>query len=126
MPSGIYLAIHGFLTIILAVRIIRLRWRHKVSVGHGENSELMIATRVFGNHNEYAALFLILLFALDFQNTSTAAIHVLGSAFTVGRIAHAIGLSKKPGRSFGRAVGMVLTFVSIAVASLGLAFKALL
>ncbi|MBN8554088.1 MAG: MAPEG family protein [Deltaproteobacteria bacterium] len=120
MQSNLYLAIHAFLTIIFGIRIVRLRWKHKVSLGHGDKQELIAATRVFGNHNEYAPLFLILLFVLDFQNASAAFINTLGIAFTIGRISHAYALTHFVGRSRYRVIGMVLTFGCLAAQAIAL------
>ena len=120
MQSNLYLAIHAFLTIILAIRVIRLRWKYKVSFHHGEQKELLIATRVFGNHNEYAPLFLILLFVLDFQSASAVLINGLGIVFTIGRLSHAIGLTYFPGRSAGRVFGMILTFGCLTIEAIAL------
>jgi uncharacterized membrane protein YecN with MAPEG domain len=120
MRSNIYLAIHALLAIVLAIRVIRLRWRHRVSLGHGDQQELLTATRVFGNHNEYTPIFLILLFALDLQSAPSVLIHGLGITFTLGRISHAIGLTLGPGKTKGRLVGMLLTFASLAVAATAL------
>jgi uncharacterized membrane protein YecN with MAPEG domain len=124
MNSILYLAIHGFMTVVLAVRVIRLRWKHKVSLGHGDKVELLTATRVFGNHNEYAPLFLLLLYACETQGASFTLVHSLGILFTFGRLSHAVGLSTRAGPSFGRVLGMTTTFLSIAACSFFLLARA--
>lgn len=119
MNSILYLALHGILSVILAIRIIRLRWKHKVSMGHGDKPDLMAATRVFGNHSEYTPLLLLLLFVSETHGASATFVHTVGIVFTLGRLTHAIGLTFRPnGRSLGRVVGMISTFTSIIACSI--------
>ncbi len=114
MISSYYIALHAFMMIFFAVRIIKLRWKHRVSLGHGEENELLTATRVFGNHNEYSPLFLIILFAIEFQGAPVMIIHSLASLFTLGRISHAFGL-KHNAATAGRKLGMIITFLCLGV-----------
>lgn len=114
MISLTYLGIHGFMAVIFALNVIRQRWRTKVSLGHGDKPELLTATRIFGNHNEYAPLLLLLLYVSETQGASAMFVHSIGILFTAGRLLHAIGLSIKPhGPSIYRFVGMNATFASL-------------
>ncbi|HEX4504757.1 MAG TPA: MAPEG family protein, partial [Alphaproteobacteria bacterium] len=62
-------------------------------------------------------LALILLLAVEVQGFSAAVVHVLGSVLVIGRALHAFGLSRHHGTSFGRAAGILLTWVMILIAS---------
>lgn len=68
--------------------------------------------RRHGNHAEYVALALVLLAVCELGGGSATALHALGGAFTLGRVAHAIGVGIKP--SAPRAVGALLTWVALA------------
>ncbi|MES2855890.1 MAG: MAPEG family protein [Bdellovibrionota bacterium] len=118
MRSAPYFAAIGFLTIAHAIRVIRLRRKHRVAFGDGGVNELLIATRVFGNHAEYAPIGLIMLLALEFVLAPAWCLHLAGSMLVLGRIIHATGLPR--GIMKFRVAGMILTFASIAVASLGI------
>ncbi|PIR23191.1 MAG: hypothetical protein COV44_04320 [Deltaproteobacteria bacterium CG11_big_fil_rev_8_21_14_0_20_45_16] len=57
MLSYLYIAFHLLFMVFLAVRVIRTRWRHRVSLGDGGNAEMLRAIRIFGNFNEYTPFF---------------------------------------------------------------------
>lgn len=114
-----YLAAFGLLTILHSVRVIRLRRRHKVGLGHGNVPELERLMRVFGNHSEYVPMGLILLFALEYMDAPVLYLHVVGAPLLVGRLIHAMALGGSSRGSTGRVAGMMLTFLSLALGSIG-------
>ncbi|MBD2771935.1 MAPEG family protein [Iningainema tapete] len=74
--------------------------------------------RAHGNFAEYVPLGLLLIIALELMHSPTRLVWLLGSTFTVARIAHAYGLIKTYGPSVGRASGFFLTwFVYVVGAS---------
>ncbi|MES2965530.1 MAG: MAPEG family protein [Bdellovibrionota bacterium] len=118
MHTAPYFSALGLLTIVHAVRVISLRWKHKISLGDGGNQELNVMIRVFGNHAEYAPIGLILLAALEFVQAPAWYLHFTGMTLVVGRLLHAYGLPKSPGH-IGRVAGMILTLTSIGLGSIG-------
>lgn len=66
--------------------------------------------RAFGNFVEYVPLALLLILTLELINSQAWLLWLLGSALTLGRVAHAWGLIKTYGPSPGRAVGFFLTW----------------
>jgi len=65
----------------------------------------------------------MILYALG---ASVGVIHAVGGTLTVGRILHAIGISRNVGTSTGRFLGMILTWISYLIAivvTLWLAFQ---
>lgn len=73
--------------------------------------------RAYGNFTEYVPLALLLIIALELMQ-ATWLVWLLGSALTVGRIAHAWGLIKTYGPSPGRAIGFCLTLFVYIVGSI--------
>lgn len=120
MHTAPYFAGFGFLTVYHAMRVVRLRWKHKVALGDGGVPELERMIRVFGNHSEYVPIGLILLVCLEFVQAPVWFLHLSGTTFLLGRILHAMGLSKTRGTSPGRIIGMILTLTSLLIASTGL------
>jgi uncharacterized protein len=118
MHTAPYFAALGFLTIVHALRVMNLRWKHKVSFGDGGHSDLKVMIRVFGNHAEYAPIGLLLLAALEFVQAPVWYMHLTGMSLLLGRLLHAYGLPKPP-LHFGRWVGMTLTLVSVGLGSIG-------
>lgn len=120
MHTAPYFSGFGILAIVLSVRVIRLRRRHRVSMGDGGVAELGRRMRVFGNFAEYAPLGLILLIALEFVQSPVWYMHLAGGTLLLGRVLHAIGLEHPEQPHPGRISGMTLTFLSFALSSLGL------
>lgn len=108
--TGLYAALLTLLYIVLAVRIIRLRWKYRVGIGTGEADELKAAVRVHGNFIEYVPLALILLAIIEFSGVALVWIHVIGIALLIARIAHAVGLTLTVGVSLPRSIGVLGTF----------------
>ena len=67
--TPIYATILGLLFIALSVRTIRMRRKHRVAVGDGNNSELRRAMRVHANFAEYVPLALLLIFFVELDGT---------------------------------------------------------
>ncbi len=67
--------------------------------------------RAFGNFIEYVPLALLFLLTLELMQAGTGLLWLLGSALTVGRVAHAWGVIKTYGPSPGRAIGFFLTWL---------------
>ncbi len=116
----IYAALLGLLLLALAGSVVRLRGKHKVGIGDGGHADLALACRAHANFIEYVPLALILLLLLEYRGVPVWALHGLGSALFLGRVLHAWGLSRSQGTSPGRAIGILLTWISILVSSLWL------
>jgi uncharacterized membrane protein YecN with MAPEG domain len=66
-----------------------------------------LASRVHGNAVENIPLFLILFAVCEDGQGSGVVLHALGSLFVASRVAHAIGLSRWPGPSRPRFLGII-------------------
>lgn len=115
--TGLYAALLTLLYIILAIRIIRLRWKYRVGIGSGEAEELKAAVRVHGNFIEYVPLALILLGLIEFSGVALIWVHVIGLGLLIARIAHAIGLTRSVGVSLPRTIGVLGTFAILLLAA---------
>jgi uncharacterized membrane protein YecN with MAPEG domain len=120
--SGLLLVI----LVALAVQVTRLRRSEKVSLGDGGAPALRRAIRAHGNASEYipagigGLLFLALLDPVPLW-----AMHVVGAALTLGRLAHGAALSQSETPSPGRVFGMTLTWLALLGAAAGLIYGAL-
>jgi uncharacterized membrane protein YecN with MAPEG domain len=115
---AIYAGINILLLLVLAILVVVGRVRSKVSLGDGGDPQLFQASRVHGNAVEYVPaglVGLVILGVLSDPVVPAEVIHAGGAMLTAGRILHAIGLSGNPGRSFGRAAGMLLTWLAFLV-----------
>lgn len=123
--TPLYAALCGLLLLVLGVNVTRLRRRHNVLTGDGGNADLARAMRVQANFVEYVPLTLLLLFMLELSRQPFWLLHLLGAALFIGRVLHAWGYLQTPRLSFGRALGIVLTWAVLGVTSLWLLFVVL-
>ncbi|MDX1524824.1 MAG: MAPEG family protein [Pseudidiomarina maritima] len=111
--SLLYAGLLTLLYIVLAIDIIRLRWRHRVGIGTGNAQDLEVAVRIHGNFSEYVPLSLLLLVLMDLTGASASLLHGLGALLFVARISHALGLKLSIGTSWARTVGVLGTFITL-------------
>jgi uncharacterized membrane protein YecN with MAPEG domain len=113
--TGLYASLLALLLITLSINVIRLRLSLKVGIGDGEQKPLAKAIRIHGNFIEYMPLALILMACYELNGADDLWLHILGSLLFVGRILHAVGLSKSIGTSFQRQFGILSTFIVLLV-----------
>jgi uncharacterized membrane protein YecN with MAPEG domain len=123
--TGIYAAILALLIVILAVRVTLRRRAVGIGIGNGGDAVLTRRIRVHANAAEYVPLALLLLLILELNQTQPMLLHVFGCVLIAGRLLHAYGLSSSPGLTPGRGIGMVLTWLVIAVMALLLLWQVL-
>jgi hypothetical protein len=117
--TALYASLLGLLLVVLSYRVAQRRMRFQVGVGTGANPELERAIRVHGNFIEYVPFALILLGLFEANGGPPVSVHAAGATLLVLRIAHAIGLTGSSGRSPGRFVGALGTWLLIIALSIG-------
>ena len=115
--TALYAGLLGLIFIILSYRVVGLRKSESIGIGDGGSDALQLACRVHGNFSEYVPIAVILLAALELNNWSALYIHALGASLVISRVLHAVGYSKTSGASFGRFVGVLLTWIVITALS---------
>jgi uncharacterized protein len=118
--AALWVGLHLFLLLTLSVLVTRQRRRHAVPLGDGGVPDLAQAIRAFGNATEYAPVGLVGLVTLSVAGAPALAVHIVGATLFVGRVLHAFGLSRSGGLSFGRAAGMLLTWLAWVIAGAAL------
>lgn len=113
--TGLYLSLLGLLYIVLAVRIIKLRYRFKTGIGDGGHEPLTQAIRVHGNFAEYTPITFLLLACAELNGSAAMLLHIVGAAFFIGRVLHSIAITYSTGPSKFRFIGMISSFFSIIV-----------
>ncbi|WP_290813732.1 MAPEG family protein [Ferrovibrio sp.] len=113
--TPLYAALCGLLLLALGLVVVRLRRKHAVLTGDGGHATLARAMRVQANFVEYVPLTLLLLFMLEMSRQPVWALHLLGAALFIGRLLHAWGYLMTPQLSFGRALGIGLTWIVLGV-----------
>ena len=114
--STLYIGFNVLITLFLSIMVVRARVQTGTEFGDGGSEELIKAQRVHGNNVEYVPLTLIAIATVELAGAPVWAIHVLGIALTFARLAHAAGLSSSTGRSIGRGVGAMVTWLVMLIA----------
>ena len=120
--ASVYIAVNILILVYLSLRVVQRRFKGKVSIGDGGSNDLAVAIRVHGNAAEYIPATLVGLLALAFLSAPIWAIHAFGIPLTLGRILHAIGMSRGP--LVFRQLGVLLTWGVMVILSLALLYYA--
>ncbi|HUK59752.1 MAG TPA: MAPEG family protein [Stellaceae bacterium] len=120
----LYAALLALLFLALSVRVMAERGRVGVAIGAGGSIALERRIRVHGNFAEYVPLALLLLAFLELRGSAAWYLHLLGLALLIGRLAHAVGVSREPDIYVLRGAGVALTIAVIGLAALTLIVRA--
>ena len=83
------------------------------------------AIRAFGNATEYVPAAIAGLGILALVNAPPLLIHPVGLILFVGRVAHAVGLSRSTQATLPRALGVLATWISYVAIAAALLFYAI-
>ena len=115
MISGFYAAVFAFIQIFLTLKIVKLRWSEKVSLGDGGHDELARRIRGHGNFTKTVPMVLILMLVAELSGSPFWCLHVLGLLMVGGRVVHYIGMIR--GTSY-RVYGMAMTILAFILGAL--------
>lgn len=118
MITPIYASLLALLFFALSWNVILQRRSEKISLGDQDNPEMLRRIRAQANFVEYAPFILLLALMAELQSAAGWLVHVIGLCLLVGRVAHAYALTiPKSTVSFGRIIGMILTFTALFIAA---------
>ena len=116
--TTLYAVLLGVIFTVLGFGIGALRGKTGISMFDGGNPDVAVAMRRHGNFTEYVPFALILMALVEGAGGNTTALHVIGIALVLARIAHPIGLQhdniSHPLRAVG-AGGTLLATVALMV-----------
>jgi len=111
MITMLYAGLCAILVVMLGLRVVQFRFRHKIGIGDGGNPDLMRRVRAHANAIENLPLALLLLGGMELNGYPSGLIHGFGATLFVSRAAHAWGLSHSSGTSRGRFLGTLFTWL---------------
>jgi uncharacterized membrane protein YecN with MAPEG domain len=123
--AALWAGLHLLLLLVLSVLVVRQRRLHHVVFGDGGVPALVQAIRAFGNATEYVPAGLIGIAVLALAGAPPMVVHVIGLTLFVGRVAHAVGLSRSGEASLPRSIGVVLTWLAYLAGAVALIFYAI-
>jgi uncharacterized membrane protein YecN with MAPEG domain len=111
MITMLYAGLCTILVVVLGMRVVLFRFRHKIGLGDGGDRELMKRVRAHANAVENLPLALLLLGGMELNGYPAPWVHGFGATLVVSRTAHAWGLSHSSGTSAGRFLGTLFTWL---------------
>ncbi|HXA39838.1 MAG TPA: MAPEG family protein [Phenylobacterium sp.] len=123
--AALWVGLHLILLLVLSVLVVRQRRKHQVVLGDADIPQLAQAVRAFGNATEYVPGGLIAIAVLALVNAAPLEVHAVGLPLFVGRVAHAIGLSRSGGSSILRSAGVIATWLAYILGGVALIFHAI-
>lgn len=115
-----YTALLVLLGLGLAFRVVAIRRARRIGIGDGGDAMLARRIRAHGNFSEYAPILMVLLIGLALVGAPEWLVHLIGIPALLGRILHAIGLTRSASANWQRIGGMVLTIGAMATGAMAL------
>ena len=113
--TALYAGLLALLLVLLALRVVRLRWKFRVGLGDGGEKAMIRAIRIHGNATEHVPIALLLLLVAELNHAGPTFLHACGAVLVAARVLHALGLGKSAGASWQRAAGTIGTVGVIVV-----------
>ena len=121
MITLFYAGALSILALFLGVKTGQKRFSkdENITIGVGDNFELLQITRAHGNLIENVFFFLILSALLEMVGEiPVLATYILGDLFLLSRISHAYGITRPGAESIFRMLGAIGTFLILATQSI--------
>ena|ERR1700733_8556632 len=116
--TTLYAGLLGLMSIAIAYKAGSTRGKSGISIGHGDNKELLLAMRRQANFIEYVPMALIIIGLLEMNGVPRLAIHAMGASLVVFRACHAVGLGADNMAGKGRFVGAAGTALLTVIISI--------
>jgi len=124
--AGLYVGLNLLILLVLGTNTSLARRKYKISLGDGDNEEMLCKMRAHANATEWMPAALIGLVVLAMMAVPTMIIHVFGLLFTVARGAHGYALGSGDKSNPGRKIGSALTLLIYLGMALALIYYAIL
>tara|TARA_Y100001934_G_C11976603_1_gene596593 strand:+ start:295 stop:711 length:417 start_codon:yes stop_codon:yes gene_type:complete len=121
MITLFYAGALSILALFLGIKTGQKRFSkdENITIGVGDNFELLQITRAHGNLIENVFFFLILSALLEMVGEiPVLATYILGDLFLLSRISHAYGITRPGAESIFRMLGAIGTFLILATQSI--------
>ncbi len=114
---GFYTALNALIMLILGMLVTRARVKTQTDIGDAGKPEMAGPLRAHANNTEWTPMALLMIWALTLPTfgASIWIIHGIGGTLTIGRILHAVGLTRSTGPSALRFIGSVLTWIAYVI-----------
>ncbi len=111
--TPLYAGLLTLVFLVLSAMVIKLRVAADKATDDVDETELNKSMRVQANFVECVPIGLVLMLCAELQGAPAAAVHAMGASLLVGRVCHAIGMSRSPQIFQLRGIGIMLTFLML-------------
>jgi uncharacterized protein len=115
-----YAALLALVFVALSIRTLSLRRALGIPIGDAGNEAMLRAMRVHANFAEYVPFALLLIYLVEQTGANAVFVQMLCLSLLIGRISHAVGVSRVKEHLAFRVFGMVLTLTPILSAAVRL------
>ncbi|MCP4888489.1 MAG: glutathione S-transferase [Planctomycetaceae bacterium] len=115
--TPIYVAILGLLFLPITMRVAVYRIKSRISLGAGDDPEMLRRMRGQANFVETVPMALFVLIVMEVSGASSTWLHALGLMLVLGRIVHYLGLVQIAPLAF-RVAGIAATLLTILIGSI--------
>ncbi len=115
--TPIYVAILGLLFLPITMRVAVYRIKSRISLGAGDDPEMLRRMRGQANFVETVPMALLVLIVMEVSGASSTWLHALGPMLVLGRIVHYLGLVQIAPLAF-RVAGILATLLTILIGSI--------
>lgn len=119
--TALFAAIFGVIHVLFTLRVGMYRVKNNISVGDGDDKELLKRIRGHGNFIETVPMALLLLLLNELNGLADTYLIILASTLLVARLLHYSALALGGPQIF-RPIGMIGTLLTILASSLLLLF----
>ena len=109
----LFAAIFGVLHVIFTLRVGGYRFRSRISLGDGGDTELRNRIRAHGNFVEQVPIALLLLLLNDLNGLADSTLMILGSVLLVSRLLHYVMIVSRSRPIVLRPISMIGTLGTI-------------
>ena len=114
----IFAALFGILHVIFTLRVGGYRLKSGISLGDGDDKELLKRIRAHGNFTENVPIGLLLLLLNDLNGLANNTLIILGSVFLIARVLHYVMIVSKSLPMVLRPLSMLGTLGTILVSAI--------
>lgn len=109
MITSLYAGILSILFFWISLETIKARGREQISLGAGENNQIIHLVSAHSNFASYVPLLLFLMYLLEVKSFNSVFLHFTGVIVVTGRILHFLTMRNKETTFKKRKLGMQLT-----------------
>lgn len=117
MITALYGGFLGLLFFFISLETIKARGAQNISLGVGDNNQIIHLVSAHNNFASYTPIFIILMYFLELHKVSDYLLHTIFIIFLIGRVLHFLTMKNKEQTFKKRKLAMHLTLWPLILSS---------